>query len=122
MTTGATEQLSSPESVQDKTLDEVPTDPDSATTDELDDLEDVAKRAAIKGTLQDIDERKKYAHCIFCLTVGWLGLMGYVLLAQGYNFKFFELHDSVLIALVTTTTSGIVGLLVLVVKYLFPSR
>ena len=104
-------------------LGNVSPDPDSETTDEYEDhLHHKRQEALLRGILQDIDERKKYAAQIYWLTVGWLALMGYILLVQGYNAYWFELHDSVLIALVTTTTTGIVGLLVLVTKYLFPTK
>lgn len=48
--------------------------------------------------------------------------MAYVVIAQGYNWSYFLLPDNVLIALVTTTTGGVVGLLLVVVKYLFPLK
>jgi hypothetical protein len=45
-----------------------------------------------------------------------------VLVLQGFSIRSFSLSDTVLVAVVTTTTGGVVGLLALVVKYLFPSK
>lgn len=108
--------------ISDETIEKVSSEPDLTTADELNDLEIQEKAAKVAGVVQDISERKKYATCIFWLVVGWLGLMGYILLVQGYNAHYFMLSDTVLIAVVTTTTTGVVGLLLVVVKYLFASH
>lgn len=94
---------------------------EAAFLHETSDLNEEQKRVLIQGQRQDIQERKKYALHILRLVVGWLGLMAYILLAQGYRWWAFELSEKVLIAVVTTTTGGVVGLLVVVVKYLFPT-
>ena len=111
-----------PVSFEDDTLENIPPDPDSETSDEIDDLDRAAKQALVDGAKQDIAERKKYAKYIYRLTVGWLILMGVILVAQGLGIQGFHLDNSVLIALVTTTTGGIVGLLGFVVTYLFKTK
>ena len=104
---------------ENASLQTIPADPDQETSDELEDLDRAAKRTEVEGAKQDIRERKKYARGIFGLTIGWLGLMGVILILQGFGIAAFHLDNSVLISLVTTTTGGIVGLLLVVVKYLF---
>jgi hypothetical protein len=106
-------------SIRDLTIEKVSSEPDQTTKNEIRDWEQEEKRAKVVGALQNIEERKTFARWIYYLVVGWLSLMGYILLAQGFNFKYFNLADAVLIAVVTTTTGGVVGLLLVVVKYLF---
>jgi hypothetical protein len=110
------------ESITEDTLGNVSDTPDHSTESELKHWQAEAAHAEAAAAFTNIDERKKYAAHIFWLVAGWLGLMGYILLCQGYDADWFELHDTVLIALITTTTGGVVGLLVLVVKYLFNPR
>src|SRR5687767_5151195 len=70
---------------------------EEAILDETSDLDDEQRRVHIRGQLQDIIERKKYALHILRLVVGWLALMSYILLAQGYQWSWFSLPDNVLI-------------------------
>lgn len=63
------------------------------------------------------DERKEYANRLFWLIVCWLIV---VVIFVALNV-FFEIHDSVLIAFITSTTVSVIGLFVLVAKWLFPS-
>lgn len=85
------------------------------------------KKVAIEGRQQDIKERKTYAGRIFWLVVAWLVFVGCILIAHGARWPWtqylgFTLPDAVLIALITTTTGGVVGILLIVVQYLFPRR
>ena len=79
------------------------------------------KEAELKGFLQDIAERKKYAFYCFVLACLWLALVTTILLAQGFSWHAFKLSDSVLLALLGTTTVNVLGLFFVVTKYLFPS-
>lgn len=80
------------------------------------------QRVRIKGISQNIEERKKYACYLFWLMVVYLVLTFGLLYIDGFRLLDFYLSDSVLIALITTTTANVIALFVLVVKYLFPSH
>lgn len=105
-----------------------PSEPDSETNSESEDLARAAKKVDIEGRKQDIKERKAYADRIFWLVVAWLVFVGYILIAHGARWPWmaqylgFNLPEAVLIALITTTTGGVVGILLIVVQYLFPRR
>ena len=77
---------------------------------------------------QNIKEREKYASRIFRLVVRWLSSILLIVIAQGVRWPWmsqyigFDLPESVLIALVTTTTASVVGILLIVTRYLFPQR
>lgn len=66
---------------------------------------------------QNVAARKRYAHRIFLITSGWLICVVAILALVG--LKVFELSDSVLIALLGTTTVNVLGFFVIVIQYLF---
>jgi hypothetical protein len=73
------------------------------------------------------DQRRKYARRIFRLVCCWLVLVGYTVIAQAFGVGFgqygrFHLDNSVLIALITTTTATVIGVFAIVLNYLFPKR
>lgn len=108
--------------ITDVIVDTVSSEPDATTRLEITNWELEEHKAKVRGVIQDIGERKKYAICIFVLVAVWLALMGSIILLQGFTIYRFTLSENVLIAVVTTTTAGVVGLLLVVVKYLFPSQ
>src|SRR5205807_10071242 len=74
---------------------------------ELDQLREI-----VRELKQNTDERKRYATRLFRVMVGWLAVVAYVVLAQGFargvhEYGRFHLSDNVLIALVTTTTATV---------------
>jgi len=93
--------------------------PDSETSEEEEDLEHQQKKTLITGLKQDIEERKKYAGRAFGLVAVWLFLIGVIIFLQGFKVKHFELSSGVLITLIGSTTSGVVGIFLIVTRYLF---
>jgi uncharacterized membrane protein len=84
--------------------------------------EDAAKRLRNQNLEQDIQERRKYAKRSFNLTCAWLIFIvlsttaQFVLNALGIGLDRYEF-----IALITTTTSAVLGFWLLVGRYLFRS-
>jgi hypothetical protein len=80
----------------------------------------------LRGLAQDIDLRGQFANRIFILFVGWLLLVLGVLFFQGFKATVyghnFGLSDSVVLALIGSTTVNVIGVFVIVVHYLFPNR
>ncbi len=50
----------------------------------------------------------------------WLLIDLLIVVFSAYNFWGFRLHNSILVALLTSTTAGIIGLLVIVLYWLYP--
>lgn len=77
------------------------------------------------GIKQDRDERKVYAGKTFNLLCVYMVCVGILLLMSGYsepeNAK-FHLSDPVLIAILGTTTTNVLGIFYFVANYLFPKR
>ena len=96
--------------------------PDEQSRAEEQDLDAEQKVAELRGINQDIDERKKYAHRSFWLVTGWLIAIGIIFIFQGFRFYGFSLEPEVLLALIGGTTTGIVGIFLVVSRYLFPRR
>lgn len=70
---------------------------------------------------QDREQRKRYANYIFGFLCTYMILVFIVLILSGYCDIRFSLSDSVIIALITTTTANIIGIFIFVVRYLFKS-
>ena len=96
--------------------------PDALSQKEAQFLEHAAKREHIKGLQQDNQQRKLYANRVFGLLCGWVGGLFAVILLQGFATNMFRLSDNVLLALIGGTTVNIIGIFLVVVRYLFPKR
>jgi hypothetical protein len=90
------------------------------------DQERETKRLQNVALAQDIALRKQFAWDIFYLIVAWLILVFVVLGFQGFAVAIldhrFRLSDSVLLALIGGTTVNVLGIFLIVVRYLFPTR
>jgi hypothetical protein len=89
-------------------------------------LQNLALQLQNTALEQDIALRKDFAWDIFYLIVGWLSLVFVVLGVQGFAVTIFRhtfhLSDSVVLALIGGTTVNVLGIFIIVVRYLFPSR
>ena len=90
-------------------------------------VENSANQAHLKQLLQNIGERKKYASRIFWLVCGWLGFVGIIVFISGLEGHLFggirlSLPESVIIALITTTTINVIGIFLFVMRYLFSTN
>ena len=92
--------------------------PDNDTKTEKRSLyQDQYDKATLDNFLSNQGARKKYSHRIFIITSGWLiSVVGMLLLV---GFKKMVLSDSVLIALLGTTTVNVLGFFLIVIQYLF---
>lgn len=84
------------------------------------------KTALVKEELeskkQDREDRKKFSNRIYRLTIWYLIVVAVILSLSSIKWDFFQVSDNVTIALLTTTTANVIGLLIIVVTYLFPKR
>jgi uncharacterized membrane protein YhdT len=82
-------------------------------------------REVIRGLGQDIDERKKYAHRTFCLISTWLVAVYILILLEGFAGlprSWFNLDKTVLLTVVGSTTASVLGIFIVVMHYLFPTK
>ncbi len=73
----------------------------------------------IRDRQQNRAQRKEYADNIFTFLCVYMLFVGLIITGVGNSHCGFELSDTVLIALITTTTANVIGIFVFVVKYLF---
>lgn len=102
-----------------------PEDPsgDTSAAKETDFFAKGRAQLILVGIGQDLQERKKYAHRIFCLVAGWLVGMFILMVFQGFGKHLgFFLSDGVLLAAIGATTANVLGMLYVVANYLFPRR
>ena len=80
---------------------------------------------------EEIGARKKVRHQLFWLTCLWLFAVFCIILLNGFGGIrtgqevreiHFHLSDAVLVALISGTTATVIGLFLVVVRYLFPRR
>lgn len=74
-------------------------------------------KAQIRKFEDDNESRREFSRNIFTVTVIWMFLV-LVVVIQCANGK-WHLPDSVLIALITTTTANVIGIFIIVANYLF---
>jgi len=74
-----------------------------------------------RESIETHDNRISYIGRIFWLVVGWLACVVLCIVLTGYEDTGFKLSDQVLIAFITSTTINVVGLFVIVAKWLYPS-
>jgi len=96
--------------------------PDSRYKAETHDLDVQQKKAHLSGLQQDIAQRKTYTNRTFYLVLAWLVTIAVILFFQGFTFQGFRLDSSVLMVLIGSTTTGVIGLFLIVTRYLFPPR
>jgi hypothetical protein len=65
--------------------------------------------------------RDDYVFKLFCLIVSWLTIVVIFVALSATLGEYFKLSDSVLIAFITSTTVSVLGLFVIVARWLFPS-
>lgn len=94
--------------------------PDGGYLEETLDLDSQKKKTEIANAQQNIDERKKYAHRTFCLVCCWLAAIAGMIVLQGFNLFGFWLDSGIVIAMIGGTTTGVVGIFLIVARYLFP--
>ena len=73
----------------------------------------------LENRRQDRAQRKVYADNLFTFLCFYMILVFFILYKSGSLYNSFELSDSVIIALITTTTANIIGIFAFVVRYLF---
>jgi len=67
---------------------------------------------------QFLEFRRWLVPSLFAVTVAWLVFVGYIVLRE--EIQHARLSDAVLIALLGTATANVLGLLVIVLKSIFP--
>ena len=90
-------------------------------------LERAQQREQLDNLRQDREQRKRYAERLFKLVVSWLIAIWLTVIFAGVKFPSwlrwsFELSDSILIALITSTTASVLGLFAIVANYLYPKK
>ena len=78
------------------------------------------QKAKLRQENQNREERKSYANKLYCLTAAWIAFIGFLTVWNGYRNSLFYMSDKVLIALIGSTTTSVIGIFLIVANYLFP--
>ncbi len=71
----------------------------------------------LNGKKQDREQRGKFANSIFNFMCSYFGVVMLIVMLKGT--KLLALSDSIVNVLLTTTTANIIGIFMIVAKYLF---
>lgn len=93
----------------------------SSYQEATDALKYILTNEEIKDMMQNREERKSYAFCIFVLICIYLFLVFVILFFSGFKLWCFKLSDSILLTLLGTTLINVLGVFIIVVNYLFPN-
>ena len=97
-------------------IESSPSAPDSATRNSME-YQEKYNAATLTNYEQNRDARKKYSHRIFWITITWLASTVLILISVGLNW--LVLSDSVLLALLGTSSVNVLGFFAIVIQYLF---
>lgn len=100
------------------------TQPDDHTRREMAAFNTAQAQARLRNFEQNIALRKEYAGKIYRLVVGWLFALFVLLVASGVGnvFGVVSLSDRVIMTLITGTTINVLGIFVIVAKYIFRTK
>lgn len=93
----------------------------SASSDDQS-IERALKVEEYKGKRQDREQRKDFAERIFSFLIWYMVVVGVILFLSGITVNHFYLSDTVLVTLLGTTTANVIGIFIVVAKYLFPTK
>lgn len=96
--------------------------PEEQLKEKQESIQEQLKKQDIYDRKQDRKQRKIFAEQIFCLLCVYLMIVGLIIIGCAKQNNKFSLSDTVLIVLITTTTANVIGIFMLVVKYLFNTR
>ena len=84
-------------------------------------LENAAREGENAGDDQDRQQRKEFADKIFDFVRNYMLFVCVVLFLKGITSQFY-ISDAVIITLLGTTTANVIGILIIVVTYLFSRK
>lgn len=85
-------------------------------------LENDARKVENESESQNKQQRKDFAERIYSFAVIYMFGVFIILFLSGTETTNFKLSDNVLITLLGTTTANVIGILIIVVTYLFSRK
>ncbi len=85
-------------------------------------LENEARKVENESESQNKEQRKDFADRIYSFASIYMFGVFLILLLSGTETTNFKLSDNVLITLLGTTTANVIGILIIVVTYLFSRK
>lgn len=107
--------ISQPDLIMDENVE-------ATTSGDLSSIERALKIEEYKGKKQDREQRKDFAERIFSFLVFYMATVGVFVLLSGVALNIFHLSDTVLVTMLGTTTANVIGIFIVVAKYLFPQH
>ncbi|MGK0456567.1 MAG: hypothetical protein ACJAUA_000869 [Zhongshania aliphaticivorans] len=80
------------------------------------------EKKRLKAAGSYLELQQIFAYLLFGLVGAWLVAVTVTIFLSGFGYRNFHLSDSVLIAFITSTTTSVIGLFLLVARWLFGSK
>lgn len=80
------------------------------------------RKEELRSREQDRQQRKEFATKIYNFLCAYLSIVFFLVILSGASCVKFELTEGVVITLLSTTTANVIGIFILVVKYLFAAK
>lgn len=93
---------------------------DEVFREEARDYDTARKALDLERLRSDLDHRKRYSARLFWLVTGWLAFILLLVVVDG--LALLEISDTVLVALIGSTTLNVIGLFAIVARYFFPKK
>jgi len=84
---------------------------------EIEELKEV-----VRGKKQDREQRKQFAYHIFAFICVYMAIVLVIVALAGLSAWGFSLTGGTLVTLLSTTTANVLGLFIIVAKYLFHAK
>jgi hypothetical protein len=94
---------------------------DNKANEELRRYKNDRRELKLKDFEQLINQKRTFSVYIFILVSVWLTMVLGIVIFNGFGFFNFGLSEKIIITLIGSTTVNILGLLVIVLKYIFNS-
>lgn len=85
-------------------------------------LENEARKVENESETQNKEQRKDFSERIYSFAAIYMFFVFLILFLSGTETTNFNLSDNVLITLLGTTTANVIGILIIVVTYLFSRK
>jgi len=82
-------------------------------------IDNALKQERLDSNIQDRSQRKEFTNKIFWMLVSFLFVTMVFVFLNALKCIPFEISDTVMVALLTTSSANVVGIFLVVVKYLF---
>ena len=85
-------------------------------------IENKLRAEELANRQQDRSQRKDYGIYSLFFLIGYMVVVFFIIMSEGFGWWGFHLEYGIMIALITTMTANVIGIFAFVMKYLFNKK